>query len=73
MGSETAILVFQALAPACRQAGKGFKSHWHGHMTPLNKQDHLFGKVAVFVDAANIIHYFDINKFRAVWEWEKEQ
>ena len=27
-------------------------------MTPLNKQDHLFGKVALFVDAANIIHCY---------------
>ena len=27
-------------------------------MTPLNKQDHLFGKVAVFIDAANIIHCY---------------
>src|SRR3990167_6625883 len=27
-------------------------------MAPLNKQDHLFGKVAVFIDAANIIHCY---------------
>ena len=27
-------------------------------MSPLNKQDHLFGKVAVFIDAANIIHCY---------------
>lgn len=27
-------------------------------MTPLNNKDHLFGKVAVFIDAANIIHCY---------------
>lgn len=27
-------------------------------MTPLNKNDHLHGKVAVFIDAANIIHCY---------------
>lgn len=31
-------------------------------MAPLNSQDHLCGKVAVFIDAANIIHcYKDTN------------
>ncbi|MDP2928931.1 MAG: NYN domain-containing protein [Candidatus Omnitrophota bacterium] len=27
-------------------------------MAPLNNKDHLFGKVAVFIDAANIIHCY---------------
>lgn len=27
-------------------------------MTPLNNKEHLFGKVAVFIDAANIIHCY---------------
>jgi uncharacterized LabA/DUF88 family protein len=28
-------------------------------MTPLNKNEHLNGKVAVFIDAANIIHCYE--------------
>lgn len=28
-------------------------------MTPLNNKDHLCGKVAVFIDAANIIHCYE--------------
>lgn len=27
-------------------------------MSPMNQADHLFGKVAVFIDAANIIHCY---------------
>lgn len=44
-------------------------------MTPMNNKEHLFGKVAVFIDAANIIHCYEdtkwkinISKFRMVWE-----
>lgn len=33
-------------------------------MTPLNNKDHLFGKVAVFIDAANIIHCYEDTKWK---------
>jgi len=33
-------------------------------MSPLNNQDHLCGKVAVFIDAANIIHCYKDTKWK---------
>src|SRR3989338_10779319 len=33
-------------------------------MSPLNKKDHLQGKVAVFIDAANIIHCYEDTKWK---------
>jgi len=33
-------------------------------MSPLNKTDHLHGKVAVFIDAANIIHCYEDTKWK---------
>lgn len=33
-------------------------------MAPLNKQEHLHGKVAVFIDAANIIHCYKDTKWK---------
>ena len=44
-------------------------------MSPLNNRDHLFGKVAVFIDAANIIHCYkdtgwkiDLKKLKKYFE-----
>jgi Protein of unknown function DUF88. len=33
-------------------------------MTPLNNKEHLHGKVAVFIDAANIIHCYKDTKWK---------
>jgi len=33
-------------------------------MTPMNNKEHLFGKVAVFIDAANIIHCYEDTKWK---------
>lgn len=33
-------------------------------MVPLNNKEHLFGKVAVFIDAANIIHCYKDTKWK---------
>lgn len=33
-------------------------------MTPLNNKEHLSGKVAVFIDAANIIHCYEDTKWK---------
>ena len=33
-------------------------------MSPLNNKEHLFGKVAVFIDAANIIHCYKDTKWK---------
>jgi uncharacterized LabA/DUF88 family protein len=33
-------------------------------MAPLNNKEHLFGKVAVFIDAANIIHCYEDTRWK---------
>jgi len=33
-------------------------------MAPLNNKEHLFGKVAVFIDAANIIHCYEDTQWK---------
>lgn len=33
-------------------------------MTSMNNKEHLFGKVAVFIDAANIIHCYEDTKWK---------
>ena len=46
-------------------------------MTPINNQNHLIGKVAVFIDAANIIHCYkdtgwkvDFKKLKRYFEFK---